>query len=76
MFGLMILALGIWERIGKEELPEFTVEWIRVTVRYPGASAEDVELFVTKPIEDKIKGLSGIKNVTSVSSYGSSRINE
>ncbi len=45
---------------------------IRVTIRYPGASAEDVELFLTKPIEEKIKGLSGLYEVSSTSSFGSS----
>lgn len=72
MFGLILLALLFWRQIGKEEMPEFAMEWVRVSLRYPGAAAEDVELFVTKPIEEKLKGLTGLKAVMSTSSYSSS----
>lgn len=74
MFGLIGVSVVLWEKIGKEEMPEFAMEWIRASVRYPGASAEDVELFITKPIEEKIKGLSGLAEVTTTSAYGSSSI--
>ncbi|WP_127715910.1 efflux RND transporter permease subunit [Halobacteriovorax sp. HLS] len=70
--GVFILAIASWQKIGKEELPEFESNWIRISASYPGASAEDVELFVTKPIEDEIKEVTGIKEVYSTSSVGSS----
>ena len=50
MFGIIISAVAIWGYIGKEERPEFSLNWVRVTVPYPGASAEEVEQFVLKPI--------------------------
>ena len=70
--GVFILAFASWQQIGKEELPEFESNWFRISARYPGASAEDVELFVTKPIEDEIKEVTGVKEVFSTSSVGSS----
>lgn len=69
-FGVIILSLFIWNSIGKEEMPEFASNWIRVNTVYPGAPAEDVELFVTKPIEDELKGLVGIEEIVSTSSVG------
>ncbi|TNF01429.1 MAG: efflux RND transporter permease subunit, partial [Deltaproteobacteria bacterium] len=51
-FGMIMLGVFSWMNIGKEEMPEFESNWIRVTTVYPGAPAEDVELFVTKPLED------------------------
>src|SRR5690606_13505743 len=72
MFGLLFMALLSWPRIGKEQLPDLTMNWVRVTVPYPGASAEDVELSITKPIEEKLKGVTGLEEVTSISSSGSS----
>lgn len=72
MFGLLFSALLTWQKIGKEEMPEFEMNWVRVNIRYPGASAQDVELFVTKPIEEQLKGISGLEEVSSTSSYGSS----
>lgn len=72
MFGMLLTAVVIWQKIGKEEMPEFAMNWVRVSIRYPGASARDVELFVTKPIEEKLKGVTGLEEVSSTSSYGSS----
>lgn len=64
----------MWFRIGKEELPEFASNWVRVSTIYPGAPAEDVELFVTKPMEDELKGVLGIEEIITTSSVGSSSI--
>ncbi len=70
MFGLILSGIVLWEKIGKEELPDFAMNSIRVSIRYPGASAEDVELSITKPAEEKLKGITGLKDVISTSSYG------
>jgi len=71
-FGVILLALFMWNNIGKEEMPEFASNWIRVNTIYPGAPAEDVELFVSKPIEDELKGIVGIEEIVSTSSVGRS----
>ncbi len=73
-FGLLILAALSWQYIGKEELPEFESNWVRVNTTFPGASSEDVELLVSKPIEDELKGVVGLEQVTSTSSVGRSSI--
>tara|TARA_B100000749_G_scaffold280455_1_gene276719 strand:+ start:154873 stop:157935 length:3063 start_codon:yes stop_codon:yes gene_type:complete len=77
MFGMIAMAIVFWDQIGKEEMPDFAMESIRISIPYRGASAEDVELFVTKPVEEQLKGISGLDEVSSTSSYGSSsfRIN-
>jgi multidrug efflux pump subunit AcrB len=72
MFASLILAILSWHKIGKEEMPEFAMQWIRLSISYPGTSAENVEFFVTKPIEEKLKSISGLADVKSTSSYGQS----
>ncbi len=72
LFGLIAAALMMWPKVGKEEMPEFAFNWIRISIPYPGAVAEEVELFITKPVEEKLKGLSGLQEVRSTSSYGMS----
>lgn len=72
MFGLIFSSIVTWNQIGKEEMPEFEMNWVRINIRYPGASAQDVELFITKPVEEKLKGVSGLEEVSSTSAYGSS----
>ena len=70
MFGLIILSVVMWDYIGKEERPEFSVHWLRVSIPYPGASAEDVELFVLKPIEEQLKGISGLRDINNSATFG------
>lgn len=73
-FGMIILGFFMWKSIGKEEMPEFASNWVRVNTVYPGAPAEDVELFVTKPIEEELKGVVGIEEMSSTSSVSLSNI--
>lgn len=74
MVMVFVGAVLAWNKIGKEEMPSFEFPWLRIQVPYPGASAEDVELLVTKPLEDSIRGVQGILEVTSTSSNGRSSI--
>jgi multidrug efflux pump subunit AcrB len=63
-----------WQNTSKEELPDITFDRVRVSVRYPGAPAEDVEYFVTKPIEEALRGVDGIHQITSTTSVGQSSV--
>ncbi|MCR9205922.1 MAG: efflux RND transporter permease subunit, partial [Halobacteriovoraceae bacterium] len=73
-FGMILMAGFTWFQIGKEEMPEFESNWIRISTVYPGAPAEEVELFVTKPMEDELKGVVGIEEIVATSSVGSSSL--
>ncbi len=71
-----VLVGGIfsWYGIKKEEMPDVTFDFIRVSANYPGATAEEVEHFVTKELEEAVRGIDGVYRVTSTSSAGSSSI--
>jgi multidrug efflux pump subunit AcrB len=66
--GLFII-LGIYAYIvmERQENPEVTSPVASVTCIYPGASPEDIEKLIVKPIEDKINTISGIKRLDSYS---------
>ncbi len=66
---ILITLAGILSYIAipKEQFPDVTVPQIFVTTIYPGASPSDMEQLVTKPIEKQLKGLSGVKKITSSS---------
>lgn len=72
---LFIFAIYAWNKTPKEEMPEATADYIFVFASYPGASPSEVEYYVTREIEDAIKGVEGIKDITSSSSTGSCSIN-
>ena len=50
-----------------EMIPEMDTPILTISSVYPGASPEDVNDLVTKPIEDEVGTLSGIKSVQSTS---------
>jgi multidrug efflux pump subunit AcrB len=66
---VLITLAGILSYISipKEQFPDVTVPQIFVNTIYPGASPSDMEQLVTKPIEKQLKGLSGVKKITSSS---------
>jgi multidrug efflux pump subunit AcrB len=76
IFSLLIILGRIFSflHIGRLEDPEFTIKEAVIHTRYPGASAGQVELEVTEPIETAIQQLKQLKKVRSISRAGVSII--
>lgn len=66
----ILSGLLISTRLKQEVFPQFEVDIIRVSVAYPGASPEEVEQGIILSIEDVVRGLDGVKEVTSTASEG------
>lgn len=66
-------ALGIM-KMNAESFPSVSFATAIITTAYDGASADDIETKITKPIEDEIRGVSGLKDVRSTSQAGLSTI--
>ncbi|NID12892.1 efflux RND transporter permease subunit [Fibrivirga algicola] len=64
---LGILGLYSYTQMRYELLPNMSIPFIIVTTPYPGASTAEVELGLTKPIEDAVSSADRIKRVTSLS---------
>ena len=60
--------------LGVRDYPALDPPNISVRTSYPGANAEIIETQITEPLEKAINSISGIKNITSQSSQGSSNI--
>ena len=54
--------------------PKFNVPVVVVTTVWPGASPNEVEVQITRPIEDAVAGLQNIDNITSTSGQGVSSV--
>lgn len=52
-------------RMTRELFPDITLDHIAVEVRYPGASPEDVEQAICTPIEEAVRGIRGVRDITS-----------
>ena len=66
---MIITLAGImaYNSLPKEQFPDVVVPTIFVSTVYPGASPTDMEQLVTKPIEKQMKGINGVKKVSSYS---------
>lgn len=76
-FAAVLVLLGgiaCYFQLGQLEDPEFTVKTAAIITRYPGASAEEVELEVTDPIETKLQEMVEVKRIYSNSRAGLSII--
>lgn len=72
--GLIIFgAFGLF-RISSEAFPSVDIGAVIVTTPYKGATASDIETKITKPLEDEIRTVRGIKKVISTSQAGLSQI--
>jgi len=62
---ITLAGIATYNSLPKENFPDITLPQIFVSVVYPGTSPADMENLITKPIEKQIKGISGVKKVTS-----------
>ena len=60
---MLLLVVGVFSyfSLGQLEDPEFSVKTAAITVNYPGASAEQVELEVIALIETKLQEMVELK---------------
>lgn len=71
IFGaLALLGLFSLSRLNYELLPKITPPVLTISTIYPGASPNEVENSVTKPVEDAVSSLDQIDNMTSISNEG------
>lgn len=60
--------------IKQEVFPEFTLDSVSISVAYPGASPEEVESGIILAVEEAVRDLEGIDEITSEASEGSAWI--
>ncbi|APY08201.1 copper transporter [Winogradskyella sp. J14-2] len=66
---ILILILGgsAYFSMPRESFPEIRETKIYISSLYPGNTAEDIEKLITDPIEDKLKNVSNVVEITSTS---------
>ena len=67
---LIVVGLFSLARLNTQFFPKFTVDWVIVTVDWPGASAEDIDANIVGVIEPKVRFLDNVYRVSSQSSEG------
>src|ERR1700742_785038 len=69
---LMIVVLGIFSfgKLPVDLFPDVTFPVVTVTTPYPGAGPKEVETLVSKPLEEEIGTISGLKTISSKNHEG------
>ncbi|MFN8695980.1 MAG: efflux RND transporter permease subunit [Burkholderiales bacterium] len=70
MAALMVLGLFSYMRLPVDQLPDISIPIAVISTPYPGASAEAVEQEVTRPIEQAVNTINGVKSIRSSSQLG------
>ena len=76
IFTIILVALGLYtmNEIPIDLLPDVSLPYVMVITQYPNASPEEVESKLTKVMENTFAGITGLTDITSQSSSGSSTI--
>src|SRR5690606_434303 len=64
---LIVGGILSYNMMPRETFPEVEETKIYVSAINPGNSAEDIERFITEPLEEEFKDISGVKEITSTS---------
>ena len=77
VMNLMLILFGVigYTFLGVREFPSIDPPIVSVRTNYAGANPDIIESQITEPLERQINQIDGIRNITSSSSQGSSRIN-
>ncbi|MBE0639088.1 MAG: efflux RND transporter permease subunit [Bacteroidales bacterium] len=67
IFTIILIIAGIvaYQSTPKEKFPEVTFPFFSIATIYVGTSPEDMENLVTYQLEKELKGLKGVKNISS-----------
>ena len=67
MILIFFLGVSAYFNMPRESFPEIRETKIYVSSLFPGNTAEDIEKLITDPLEDKLKTVSNVKEITSTS---------
>ena len=76
MMNLLLVVLGwfSFHKIGIDQFPNVELPGVTVTTTLRGASPEEMETSVTKPLEEIINTIEGVDELSSITREGVSRI--
>lgn len=72
MVALLVLGIFSYNKLRVEAMPDIELPMVQIWVSYPGASPEQVENDITKPVENAVNTVAGVKRILSRSDEGRS----
>lgn len=75
MIVILAIGLGASFNVQRELIPKFEIDVVNITMPYPGAAPEEVELGIVSKIEEAIKDVNGMKRIHSTTRESLATIN-
>ncbi|MCB1119985.1 MAG: CusA/CzcA family heavy metal efflux RND transporter [Verrucomicrobiae bacterium] len=77
VLSLLLMAAGYWgyKKLPVDAFPDVSPNLVQVFTVTEGLAPEEIEKYVTFPVETAMNGLPGIENIRSVSNFGLSVVN-
>ncbi|MHC4595766.1 MAG: efflux RND transporter permease subunit, partial [Planctomycetota bacterium] len=73
--GVCIAGVFCLSQLPIDAFPDISPNLVQVFAELEGMAAEEVEQFVTRPVEVAMRGIPGVKKIRSISSLGLSTVN-
>jgi HAE1 family hydrophobic/amphiphilic exporter-1 len=73
MVALCVLGIFSYNKLRVERMPDITIPFVFIEIAYPGAAPEAVENDITKPVEEVVNTVDGVKIIRSNSLEGRSQ---
>ncbi len=70
MLALLVLGVFSYNRLPVEQMPDVSNPYVFVSIAYPGASPEQVENDLLKPMENVVNTVNGVKKIYSTAREG------
>jgi hydrophobic/amphiphilic exporter-1 (mainly G- bacteria), HAE1 family len=71
---IVVLGIASYRQLGLDLMPKTDMPMVFVRTSLPGASAEEIESQITKPIEEVVNTIAGIDELRSGSNQGNSQV--
>lgn len=70
IIGILVAGFAAFKSMSVDLFPDISIPVVTVQTIYPGAGPEEIETLVSKPLEDEISSISGIKRLKSTNIEG------
>ena len=74
VLAMIVVGIHCFQTLSVDKFPDASFPTVTVTTTYSGASPSEIETLVTKPLEDEISTIAGLKRITSTSMEGQSQV--
>src|SRR4030043_1052558 len=72
--GIILLGMIAFSNLAIDLFPDISYPIVTISTQYPGASPEDIEISITRPIEKRVSRLQNVRYVSSRSKEGGSSV--